>query len=290
MGQESGRVSIVGAGPGDPELMTLKADRLLREADVVVFDRLVSASILERIPAGTARVFAGKMARNHMMPQPEINALLVSLAEGGRHVVRLKGGDPFLFGRGGEEAEYLARRGIAFEIVPGVTSASGCSAYAGIPLTHRGLSHSVRFITGHAQDDGPLGLDWAGLADARTTLVIYMGRTNIHRIARGLIEHGLAAETPAAAVVRGTHPDQQQVVTTLAALPAAVDRLDLAAPTLIVVGKVVALSRQLSWFRPTQAQAQRKAQAGSQAGADAEAEADAGVAASRATRGDRPGP
>jgi uroporphyrin-III C-methyltransferase/precorrin-2 dehydrogenase/sirohydrochlorin ferrochelatase/uroporphyrin-III C-methyltransferase len=246
----TGRVYIVGAGPGDPELLTVKAVRLLREADVVVFDRLVAEPILDLIPPGTARMFAGKMARNHFVPQPEINALLVGLARGGRTVVRLKGGDPYLFGRGGEEAEHLARSGVRFEIVPGVTSASGCSAYAGIPLTHRGLSHGVHFITGHARDDEPLLLDWPRLANADTTLVIYMGRTNVRRIAENLIIHGLDGETPAAAVVDGTRPEQRTILTTLARLPEAVERLDLAAPTLLFVGRVVELAELLSWWRP----------------------------------------
>ncbi len=243
-----GRVFFVGAGPGDPDLLTRKALRLIGEADVVVYDRLVSNEILALIPAGTARVFAGKMARNHHMPQAEINALLASLAGGGRTVVRLKGGDPFLFGRGGEEALHLARLGIAFEVVPGITSASGCSAYAGIPLTHRGLSHSVRIITGHAKDDEPLLLDWKTLADPDTTLVILMGRTNVQRIADRLIAHGLAADTPAAAIVNGTRREQENLITTLARLPDRVRTLDLAQPTLLIIGRVVALAPSLSWF------------------------------------------
>jgi uroporphyrin-III C-methyltransferase len=249
----TGWVYIVGAGPGDPELLTLKALRLIRAADVIVFDRLVSLPILKLIPPGTTQVFAGKMARNHHMPQAEINALLVALAESGRTVVRLKGGDPFLFGRGGEEAEHLAARGIPYEIVPGITSASGCSAYAGIPLTHRGLSHSVRIVTGHTRDDAPLDLDWAALADSHSTLVVYMGRITVDQISRRLIEHGLNAATPAAALVDGTRPEQQTILTTVGALPAAVAALDKAAPTLIIIGRVVDLSATLAWFRPAAA-------------------------------------
>jgi uroporphyrin-III C-methyltransferase/precorrin-2 dehydrogenase/sirohydrochlorin ferrochelatase/uroporphyrin-III C-methyltransferase len=241
-------VALIGAGPGDPELLTVKALRLLQAADVVVYDRLVSPAILDLIPAGTSRIFAGKIARNHHVPQPEINALLVGLARSGRRVVRLKGGDPFLFGRGGEEALCLAEHGLAFEIVPGVTSASGCSAYAGIPLTHRGLSHGVRFVTGHAQEDTALDLDWRALADADTTLVIYMGRIHVRRIAAELIAHGLAAGTPAAAIVNGTRPDQVTLTTTLGELPSCIEGLDMAAPTLIVVGRVVALAKALAWF------------------------------------------
>jgi uroporphyrin-III C-methyltransferase/precorrin-2 dehydrogenase/sirohydrochlorin ferrochelatase/uroporphyrin-III C-methyltransferase len=241
-------VYLIGAGPGDPELLTIKAARLIAEADVVVYDRLVSAEILDLIRQGATRIFAGKIARDHYMPQPEINALLVKLAKGGHKVVRLKGGDPFLFGRGGEEAEHLANNGLPFEIVPGITSASGCAAYAGIPLTHRGLAHSVRYVTGHSMNDAPLELDWAGLADPETTLVIYMGRTNVRVISTELINHGLLADTPAAAIVNGTRPNQRAFPTTLAALPQTIERLDMAAPTLLVIGRVVALASTLHWF------------------------------------------
>ena len=242
-------VQIVGAGPGDPELLTVKALRVLRTADVVVYDKLVSAEILALIPAGATRIFAGKVARNHHMPQSDINALLVNLGKSGRRVVRLKGGDPFMFGRGGEEAEALARSGLPFVVVPGVSSAGGCSAYAGIPLTHRGLAHGVRFVTGHTQDDA-LDLNWPSLADPDTTLVVYMGRINVRRIAEKLIAHGLSPQTPAAAIVNGTRPQQQNLFTTLAALPDAVEALDRAAPTLLVIGRVVALADILAWFRP----------------------------------------
>lgn len=243
-------VYLVGAGPGDPDLLTLKALRLLQAADVVIYDRLVAKPILDLVPAGTTRIFAGKIARHHHIPQPEINALLVSLARSGRRIVRLKGGDPFLFGRGGEEAEHLARHGIPFEVVPGVTSASACTAYAGIPLTHRGLAHSVRFVTGHTRENTDLDLDWRSLADPDTTLVIYMGRIHVRRIAAALIEHGLAAVTPAAAIVNGTRSDQVTILTTLAKLADRIEGLDMAAPTLLVVGRVVALAEQLDWFHP----------------------------------------
>lgn len=243
-------VHIVGAGPGDPELLTLKAIRVLESADVVVYDKLVSAEILALIPAGATRIFAGKVARDHHMPQAEINALLVGLAKSGRRVVRLKGGDPFMFGRGGEEAEALAGNGLRFVVVPGVTSAAGCSAYAGIPLTHRGLAHSVRFVTGHTKDDDALDLNWPSLADPDTTLIVYMGRINVGRIAERLIAHGLSPRTPAAAIVNGTRPEQQSLLTTLAALPAAVDALEQAGPTLLVIGRVVSLAEMLAWFRP----------------------------------------
>ena len=243
-------VHLVGAGPGDPELLTLKALRVLQAADVVVYDKLVSDAILALIPAGATRIFAGKVARKHHMPQPEINALLINLARSGRRVVRLKGGDPFLFGRGGEEAEALARQGLPFVVVPGVSSASGCSAYAGIPLTHRGLAHGVRFVTGHTQDeDGRLDLNWASLADPDTTLIVYMGRTNAEQIAERLIAHGLPADTPAAAIINGTRPEQQTLLSTLAGLPGRIAAFDQAAPTLLVIGKVVALANALAAIR-----------------------------------------
>lgn len=241
-------VYLVGAGPGDPDLLTVKALRLLQTADVVVYDRLVSQPILELIPAGTTRIFAGKIARHHHIPQPEINTLLVGLARSGRRIVRLKGGDPFLFGRGGEEAEHLARHGVRFEVVPGITSASACAAYAGIPLTHRGLAHGVRFVTGHAKEGSELDLDWRALADADTTLVIYMGRIHVRRIAAELIGHGLPSATPAAAIVNGTRPDQLTIFTTLTELPERIEGLDMAAPTLLVVGRVVSLASVLGWF------------------------------------------
>lgn len=250
MGDAIGRVYIVGAGPGDPELMTVKALRLLREADVVVYDKLVSNAILALIPAGTTRIFAGKVARNHHMPQPDINSLLVSLARSGRTVIRLKGGDPFVFGRGGEEAAHLARCGVAYEVVPGVTSASGCSAYAGIPLTHRDLAHGVHYVTGHTKDGEDLELDWHRLADPETTLVFYMGRTTVGRISERLIAHGLDAAMPAAAIINGTRPDQRAIITTLGLLPKELAAVDASAPTLLVIGRVVALADLLSWYPP----------------------------------------
>lgn len=240
-------VQIVGAGPGDPELLTIKALNRMAAADVVVYDKLVSAPIMALLPVGATRIFAGKVARNHHMPQAEINELLINLARSGRRVVRLKGGDPFLFGRGGEEAEALAAAGIPFEVVPGVTSASGCATYAGIPLTHRGLAHGVRFVTGHTQDeDGRLDLNWASLADPDTTLVVYMGRINVARIAEQLIAHGLPASTPAAVIVDGTRPDQICRLSSLADLPATVATLERAGPTLLVIGCVASMAATLN--------------------------------------------
>ncbi len=241
-------VAIVGAGPGDPDLLTVKALRLLTTADVIVYDKLVSDAILDLVPAGTSRIFAGKQARNHHMPQPEINDLLVSLAQSLRRVVRLKGGDPFVFGRGGEDALHLAHHRIPFEIVPGITSSAGCAAYAGIPLTHRGLAHGVRFVTGHIQTDDALDLNWASLADPDTTLVVYMGLMNIGEITERLIAHGMPADLPAAALNLGTRPEQRTLITTLAELPNTTSAADLRGATLIIIGRVVSLANELQWF------------------------------------------
>lgn len=235
----NGIVYLVGAGPGDPELLTLKARRLLDEAEVVVYDRLVSNDILALIPKGTARISVGKQPKSHPVPQQEINALLVSLARGGRRVVRLKGGDPFLFGRGSEEAAHLSEHGVAFEVVPGITSASGCAAAFGLPLTHRGLASGVRFITGHCRDDMALDLDWPGLADSNTTLVIYMGVANIPSIVVRLISHGLPETTPAAAICNGTRLGQRCLVTTLGELPTMTSNAGFDGPVLFYIGRVV---------------------------------------------------
>lgn len=245
---EQGSVALVGAGPGDPELLTVKALRLLGEADVVVFDRLVSPEILALVPAGTSRIYAGKAMACHTLVQDEINELLVSLARSGRRVVRLKGGDPFVFGRGSEEAEHLAAHGIPFQVVPGISSASGCATYAGIPLTHRGLSTGVRFLPGHFRDGKALDHDWKTLADPDCTLVIYMGLTSLPHIAEELMTAGLPSDTPAAAVENGTTPRQRRVLGTIATLPRLTAEAQLKAPTLIVVGKVVSLAGQLDWF------------------------------------------
>ncbi len=241
---------LVGAGPGDPDLLTVKAARVLAQANVVVYDKLVSDEIMDLIPGGVTRIFAGKQARHHHMPQEDINHLLVRLARAGRRVVRLKGGDPFVFGRGGEEALELANNRIPFEVVPGITSSAGCAAYAGIPLTHRDHAHSVRFVTGHMADGKSLDLDWPGLADPKTTLVIYMGLTNLSRISEQLIRHGLRPETPAAAINLGTRPEQQSLISTLESLPTVVADAALKGATLLVIGGVVDLAKDLSWFEP----------------------------------------
>lgn len=243
---QAGKVWLVGAGPGDAELLTVKALRVLKAADVVVYDRLVSADVLALVPAGTARIDVGKRPRSHPMPQEEINRTLVALAKSGRTVVRLKGGDPFLFGRGGEEALALAATGIDFEVVPGITSAQGCAARLKLPLTHRGIAAGVRYLTGHCSADEALDFDWQGLTDPRTTLVVYMGLANISEIAAELIRHGRHAATPVLAISRGTLPDERRVFTTLAAVAADVAAADLASPTLFIIGEVVGLADTLA--------------------------------------------
>lgn len=247
-GAQPGRVYLVGAGPGDPDLLTLRAARLIAEADAVVYDNLVGGAILALVPATAERIYVGKKAADHAMSQADINALLVRLARAGRRVLRLKGGDPYVFGRGGEEAEDLVRAGIPFEVVPGVTAASGIAAYAGIPLTHRDHAQAVVFATGYLKD-GSVDLDWPMLARPRQTVVIYMGITRLATICEQLIAHGLPATTPAAAIRHGTMPDQQVVAADLASLPAAVAAAGLRPPALLVVGQTVALQTRLGWFQ-----------------------------------------
>lgn len=250
--QHTGKVYLVGAGPGDPDLLTVKALRLMQTADVVVYDRLISSAILDLIPSGTAKIFVGKANGRHSLPQPEINDLLVGLARHNRRIVRLKGGDPFVFGRGSEEALHLYRQRIAFEVVPGVTSAAACATYAGVPLTHRGLSRQVHLVTGHFKNDEPLDLDTRALSDPDATLVIYMGLSNLPRISRSLIEAGLPASTPAMAIQNGTTPQQQKLVADLAGLPDAVEAAGLQPPVLLVIGRTVSLSAELDWFSEQQ--------------------------------------
>lgn len=245
----TGYVSLVGSGPGDPELMTVKALRLLQQADVVVYDRLVSDEILALIPHGVGRISVGKSPNMHCVPQSQINEILVHLAHGGRRVVRLKGGDPYIFGRGSEEALVLRQQGIPFEVVPGVTAAAGCSCYAGIPLTHRGLNSSVRFITGHLQDNNRLDIDWSKVADPDCTLVIYMGLGNLRQICNELMQAGLSDTTPAAAIHGGSTSRQRKVIATLVDLADAVKQAALKSPVTTIIGPVVALSDELDWFQ-----------------------------------------
>lgn len=244
----TGFVSLVGAGPGDPDLLTVKALRLLQQADVVVFDRLVSSEILDLIPHGVGQISVGKSPGKHCVPQDQINEIIVSLALAGRRLVRLKGGDPYIFGRGGEEALELREHGIPFEIVPGVTAAAGCSSYAGIPLTHRGLNHGVRFITGHHKNNESLAIDWQKVADPDCTLVIYMGLLNLPAICEELVRAGLPATTPAAAIHGGSTPQQRKVIATLGDLASAVTSAELKSPVTTIVGDVVMLSTELDWF------------------------------------------
>ena len=244
-----GFVSLVGAGPGDAELMTVKAVRLLQQADVVVYDRLVSADILGLIPTGVSRISVGKEVGKHCVPQEQINETIVNLALAGHRVVRLKGGDPYMFGRGGEEVLALKKHHIAFEVVPGITSASGCSAYSGIPLTHRGMSRRVQFITGHFNDNEPLDLNWQSIADPDSTLVIYMGLSNLPLVVHSLIDAGLPATTPAAAVQNGTTMEQQRVITSLELLNDAIHQKRMRAPVMIIIGEVVSLADELDWFQ-----------------------------------------
>jgi uroporphyrin-III C-methyltransferase len=240
-------VHLVGAGPGDPELLTLRAVRRIREADAAVIDHLVSDAVVTLLPPRCERIYAGKERANHTLSQDEINKLLVALAREGRRVVRLKGGDPYVFGRGGEEAEFLAEFGIDFEVVPGITAATGAAAYAGIPLTHRDCAASVTFVTGHRRN-GRCDLDWPALARPGQTLVIYMGLATLAEIRDQLVAHGLPGAMPAAVVVQATTARQRVLVSTLAALPEAASASHLAAPALVIVGEVVRLQSKLNWF------------------------------------------
>ncbi len=248
----AGEVTLVGAGPGDPELLTLKALRALQDADVILYDRLVSPAVLDLARRDATRIGVGKTAGCRSTSQAEINALLLEHARAGRRVVRLKGGDPFVFGRGGEEIEALAQAGIAFSVVPGITAAAGCAAYAGIPLTHRDHAHSVSFLTGHTDAESDR-TDWSRLARAGQTAVFYMGLARLEKIIGELIAHGAPALRPAAVVAQGTTPQQRIVAATLGTLAAACRTAELTAPALLIVGDVVALQPALAWFAPAAA-------------------------------------
>lgn len=254
--EHGGEVALVGAGPGDSGLLTLRGLQLMQQADVVLYDYLVSQEILELVRRDADRICVGKRAGEQSMPQQEINRLLVTLAQQGKKVVRLKGGDPFIFGRGGEELQAVAAAGIPFQVVPGITAAAGATAYAGIPLTHREHAQSITFITGHVRD-GAYALDWQALARGRQTLAIYMGVVKAAEISSQLIRHGRSAQTPVAVISRGTRSEQYVQTGTLAAL----DQLAQGAPTpaLLVIGEVVALHHEINWFGQQNLAAQKRA-------------------------------
>ena len=244
-----GEVYLVGAGPGDPDLITFKALRLMQQADVVVYDRLVSQPILDMVRRDAEKIYAGKAKSNHAIPQENINQLLVRLAQEGKRVLRLKGGDPFIFGRGGEEIAQLIDENIEFQVVPGITAASGCASYAGIPLTHRDHSQACIFVTGHRRD-GEQGLNWEMLSHANQTVVFYMGLENVERICSAMKAHGRAADTPAALIEKGTTAEQRVFIGDLDSLPGIIAEHEVRAPTLILVGEVVALHKKLGWYKP----------------------------------------
>jgi len=248
-GPGRGEVWLVGAGPGDPDLLTFKALRLMQKADVVLYDRLVAPAIVDLCRRDAERLYVGKARAEHALPQQQINQLLVDLAGQGKRVLRLKGGDPFIFGRGGEEIELLARHRIPFQVVPGITAASGCACYAGIPLTHRDFAQSVRFVTGHLKD-GSTDLPWDELVQPGQTVVFYMGLVGLAEICRQLLSHGRAPDTPIALIQQGTTARQRVITGTLADMAARVAGADIQPPTLIIVGEVVSLQRDLAWFSP----------------------------------------
>lgn len=241
----SGKVYLVGAGPGAKDLLTLRAARLLACADVVVYDNLVGEGIVDLAPVAARRIYVGKKSSSHTLPQGDISQLLVDLAQEGLNVVRLKGGDPFIFGRGGEELEVLAAAGIPFEVVPGITAAAGCAAQAGFPLTHRNHAQSLTLVTAHLQDN-TVNLDWDSLARPAQTIVFYMGVGAVNEISRQMIAHGLSPDTPAAVVHKGTLPDQLTLISTLGRLPDDLAKQLIKPPALIIVGSVVGLAMSLT--------------------------------------------
>jgi len=244
-----GEVYLVGGGPGDPDLLTFRALRLMQQADVCVYDKLVSPEVMELVRRDAELIYVGKARDQHTLPQEEINDLLVRLAKQGKRVVRLKGGDPFIFGRGGEEIETLMENGVPFQVVPGITAANGVSSYAGIPLTHRDFAQSCVFTTGHLKD-GTVELDWATLVRPKQTVVIYMGSVGLAHICKKLVEHGLSAATPVAVVQQGTTIRQRVVVADLLTIADKVAIAEMKPPCLTIIGEVVTLREKLAWFEP----------------------------------------
>jgi uroporphyrin-III C-methyltransferase/precorrin-2 dehydrogenase/sirohydrochlorin ferrochelatase len=245
---QAGEVYLIGAGPGDPDLLTLRAFRLIQQSDVVLHDRLVSNEIMALVPARAECIYVGKRRSDHSLPQTDINQLLVEHAQQGKRVARLKGGDPFIFGRGGEEIEKLVDAGVPFQVVPGITAANGCSAYAGIPLTHRDYAQSVQFVTGQLKD-GSVDLNWKELIAEDKTLVFYMGLASLPVICASLIEHGMPDDMQVALIEKGTTRDQRVMVSTLKALPRRLDLDEVASPSLFIVGRVVQLADKLRWYQ-----------------------------------------
>ena len=247
-GPQPARVTLVGAGPGDPDLLTLKAARALAEARIVLYDHLVSKEVLKLVPPGADLVYVGKEASHHTLPQEDIVGLMLRLARSGRPVLRLKGGDPYTFGRGGEEAQALAEAGVPFEVIPGISAAQGAAASAGIPLTHRDHASSVQWVTGHLRAGAPdvLNLDWPALVRPRQTLVVYMGLASLPILSAQLIHHGMDPQTPAALVERATLPAQRTVVGTLQSLPSLAQEHQVCSPALILIGSVVTLHSLLA--------------------------------------------
>ena len=244
-----GTVYLVGAGPGDPDLLTFRALRLMQQADVVLYDRLVTREIVNLVRRDADRIFVGKARAKHAVPQTDINHLLVELANQGKRVLRLKGGDPFIFGRGGEEIAGLVRQNIPFQVIPGITAASGCAAYAGIPLTHRDHAQSCVFVTGHLKD-GQLDLNWPTLCQPDQTVVVYMSLTGLETLCRKMIKHGADGDLPAALIQQGTTRNQKVIIGTLATLPGTISSNDIKPPTLLVIGHVVSLCSDLAWYNP----------------------------------------
>jgi uroporphyrin-III C-methyltransferase/precorrin-2 dehydrogenase/sirohydrochlorin ferrochelatase len=246
-----GEVYLIGAGPGAADLLTFRALRLMQQADVVVYDRLVSPEILDLARRDSEKIYVGKQRQNHALPQESINELLANLAKQGKRVARVKGGDPFIFGRGGEEIETLMQQGIHFQVVPGITAASGCASYAGIPLTHRDHAQSCTFVTGHLKDDS-VNLNWTQLAAPNQTVVIYMGSVGLDKICQALMAHGSPEDLPIALIQQGTTINQKVITGTLATISALVANQHIKAPTLIIIGTVVTLHNKLAWFSSEQ--------------------------------------